>query len=465
MSQQITDVVAPASPGDLVERLRTAPTSAQNGPIILTYHDVGHSSSPYTLAPENFASQMRLLRDAGWTTVGSAQIEDWLQGKPFPPHAVAITFDDGARGVWKYADPILAANGQRAIAFIITGFVGTRAPYYMTWAELAQMQASGRWDLEAHTHVGHVQVPTDAAGDQGPFLTSREYLPALGRAETLDEYVNRVRSDLAESKRQLVAHGFPEPRLFAYPFSAYAQDDTGSHLTDIVKSLFDAAMLDQAGVAASTSTADLADRHLTRMDTTADESLEGWTDKLIQGSPLDPADSTPFSRPESWAAPNESPLPLTVVNQSAVLDPNPGEYTSRMFAPVQTRLWRKYTVDADLGNFREPDDGTTTGLIALAQDPQQLEVAVGAANFQVTEGGAENSRMLASGALPVQVSHHVTIKVETESALISVDGRQVLSVALRPAAGGFGPAGGIALSANRSHVASPVPVVSRLTVS
>ena len=76
-----------------------------------------------------------------------------------PPHSVMITFDDGAKGVWQYADPVLARYDLHATAFIITGFVGTHAPYYMTWDEIAELHDSGRWDIEAHTHLGHVQVP------------------------------------------------------------------------------------------------------------------------------------------------------------------------------------------------------------------------------------------------------------------------------------------------------------------
>ena len=45
-----------------------------------------------------------------------------------PPHAVMITFDDGAQGVWEYAEPVLKRYNMSATAFIITGFVGTHAP-------------------------------------------------------------------------------------------------------------------------------------------------------------------------------------------------------------------------------------------------------------------------------------------------------------------------------------------------
>ena len=56
---------------------------------------------------------------------------------------------------------------MHATAFIITGFVGTHAPYYMTWDQITELQNSGRWDIEAHTHLGHVRCPADPTATRG----------------------------------------------------------------------------------------------------------------------------------------------------------------------------------------------------------------------------------------------------------------------------------------------------------
>ena len=116
---------------------------------------------------------MRMIHDAGLDHPDGRPAGPVARtGEPLPPHSLMVTFDDGARGVWRFADPVLARFNQHAVAFIITGFVGTHEPYYMTWDEIADLHNSGRWDLEAHTHLGHVQVPSDANGGQGPYLTT-----------------------------------------------------------------------------------------------------------------------------------------------------------------------------------------------------------------------------------------------------------------------------------------------------
>ena len=70
-------------PGELVDRLRNTSTSPQAGPVIITYHDIGCNPSPYTVTPEDFAAQMRMIHDAGWTTLTAAQLDSlaaWSAG-------------------------------------------------------------------------------------------------------------------------------------------------------------------------------------------------------------------------------------------------------------------------------------------------------------------------------------------------------------------------------------------------
>ena len=217
---QVDTVSGPVDPA-LVAKLASLSTSPQAPPLILTYHDIGHTKDRYTVTPENFAVQMRMIHDAGWTTLTANDLSRWLAGEPMPPHGVFITFDDGTRGVWQYADPVLKRYGLHAMTFIITGFVATHAPYYMTWDQIHELQNSGRWDVEAHTHLGHVQVPSDANGHEGAFLTTAQWLPAQNRVQTDEEYYARVQGDLTECKHQFVLHNLPEPRFLAYPFSAH----------------------------------------------------------------------------------------------------------------------------------------------------------------------------------------------------------------------------------------------------
>src|SRR4029077_11114499 len=212
----------------------------------------------YTVAPRQLASHLAMLRAAGFAPVSVAQVVAWLGGRPLPPRSVVVTFDDSTKGTWTYGDPILAAAGFRAVSFVITGWVGTRQPYYLTWDELHRMQASGRWDLESHSRLGHQRLPIDASGAAtAPALINRLWLPADHRLETLDEFTARVQADLAGSRSDFVDHGLPQPQLFAYPFSAATSPTNdavaAARTTTIVRDLFAAGLVDSATPIATTA--------------------------------------------------------------------------------------------------------------------------------------------------------------------------------------------------------------------
>lgn len=195
----------------------------RNGVLVLCYHDLAaRPHNRYTVTPAAFAAQMKGLREAGFHTIDASQFARFDSGEPIalPSRPVLITFDDGAKGTWIYADRILARLSFEATVFLITADVSHHQPYYLDWSEVEAMQRSGRWSFGSHTANGHGLVASDNSGDRGPFLTNRIWLEAHDRLETLDEYRHRVSQDIDRSIAEIRAHGLPRPQLFAFPFSA-----------------------------------------------------------------------------------------------------------------------------------------------------------------------------------------------------------------------------------------------------
>jgi poly-beta-1,6-N-acetyl-D-glucosamine N-deacetylase len=193
-------------------------------PVIISYHDISPLASrelSYTVTPAAFSQQMAVLESLGAHAMSAAEFRAYTEGTPPPPRSVLITFDDGARGVYRYADRILAQYNFRATAFIISGFVGTRAPYYITWKEIDQLSKSGRWDFEAHTHVGHTRIPIDRAGTSASFVSNLAWIPSQERVETIEEHRIRLEGDLDRNLTELQDRGYAKGSLFAFPFSDY----------------------------------------------------------------------------------------------------------------------------------------------------------------------------------------------------------------------------------------------------
>jgi peptidoglycan/xylan/chitin deacetylase (PgdA/CDA1 family) len=219
-----------------------------NVPLVITYHDVHKDpQSKYTVTPPNFAAHMAMLKAAGANVIDGATFASYQKGGSLPPRSIMITFDDSTRGVWRFAEPVMREIGFPAVVFAITGYVGTHHPYYMTWKELADLSATGRWDIEAHSHLGHRSIPTDAEGGDGSFLGSFAWLPAENRLETATEYQARVTTDLDTSIAELRSRGYGKQRFMAYPFSDYGQRGQSNEkalLDDVVRPRFAASFND-----------------------------------------------------------------------------------------------------------------------------------------------------------------------------------------------------------------------------
>jgi hypothetical protein len=416
---------------------------------------------------------MQLIHDAGWTTVNTDQLHRWLDGEPVPPHSVMITFDDGAKGVWQYADPVLRRLNMHASAFIITGFVGTRQPYYMTWEEITDLHRSGRWDLQAHTHLGHVMVPVDASGAvTAPFLANRMWLPDQARLETHPEYADRVYGDLLECKRQFGMHGFPEPAFFAYPFSAHEGegDSAGTdYLRRTVSSLYRFAMLDDANLSRTSSSSDILNGLIQRMDITGSTTTDGVVAKIMAASPIDPADAEPFADPSGWVDESLNPQPVEVVNGVLTINPDPHEKVVRDYQPVRTTAWNRYSVSADLSGFID-ETWSAAGIAVLKPSshayssrlPHQLDVTVDIDTVTATD--QQGNVLLPITPVGSGFSHHLDIDVTPDVVTITVDGRPPAMINVshpvpRVVAGGF------SLFAYRQSDASPPLAFSNLEIS
>ncbi|MBI5970724.1 MAG: polysaccharide deacetylase family protein [Deltaproteobacteria bacterium] len=92
---------------------------------VFTYHHVNpNKGDMITVTPEGFGAQMRYLKEAGFTTLGMNELQDYAEGKSeVREKSVMITFDDGYLDNFVYAYPHLRANGIKATVFAVTGWM------------------------------------------------------------------------------------------------------------------------------------------------------------------------------------------------------------------------------------------------------------------------------------------------------------------------------------------------------
>lgn len=168
---------------------------------ILVYHSVRPYTAGmsrlvrrYTVPPESLDAQLRYLQQNGYTVISFESLVNAMTSASatLPAKPVVLTFDDGWEDLYRHAFPILRKYHDTATFFIFTNGIGDRD--FMTWSQLATMQAAGM-DIESHS-VSHpcLSAITDRA---------------------------RLWKEIEGSREIIASHLGRAPDIFAYPYGAY----------------------------------------------------------------------------------------------------------------------------------------------------------------------------------------------------------------------------------------------------
>ena len=122
---------------------------------ILNYHGVETAQSRYDWRREEltYVLQFEILRDQlaliaahGYQTIGLADLDQWLDGRP-EPKRIVLTFDDGHLSHYRYVMPELKKRNMTAIFFIPVALVGQDG--HMDWDQLKELSRYG-FDIGSH---------------------------------------------------------------------------------------------------------------------------------------------------------------------------------------------------------------------------------------------------------------------------------------------------------------------------
>lgn len=125
------------------------------GISILSYHSLDNLGTPLSVSPRLFEAQMAALATEGCVAFTMAQVAAQLAAhSPFPPRAVAITFDDGFANLATEGAPILAEYGLVATVYIINSMVGRVTQWTDRGAALPSLPLLGWKQIEALQGAG-----------------------------------------------------------------------------------------------------------------------------------------------------------------------------------------------------------------------------------------------------------------------------------------------------------------------
>jgi peptidoglycan/xylan/chitin deacetylase (PgdA/CDA1 family) len=192
--------------------LAAAPTraageaNATTVPILLYHRLAPTVVDSMTVSLPVFQSQLAYLKDRGYAVIPLQRLLDYLRGvaPPPPPRSVVITADDGHRSVYELMAPLLKRYGYPATLFIYPSAI-SNADYALTWAQLRELKATGRFDIQSHTYW------------HPNFIREKPKLAP-------EAYAKLVDTQLIRSREKLERESGGEITLLAWTFGLYDGD-------------------------------------------------------------------------------------------------------------------------------------------------------------------------------------------------------------------------------------------------
>lgn len=170
--------------------------------VILQYHHIDTATPSLTsTSPELFAQHLEYLHDNDFSVLA---LDDLLArvfaGEQLPSKTVAITFDDGYASVASQAAPLLEQYSFPYTVFVNPNLIGNSSDF-LSWEQIEGLREKGA--LIANHTLDH------------PHLVRRN------AEETLEQWQNRIRDQIAGAENALESQLGYSPALLAYPYGEY----------------------------------------------------------------------------------------------------------------------------------------------------------------------------------------------------------------------------------------------------
>lgn len=121
---------------------------------VLTYHRFAATAADsMTVRDDTFEAHLGVLQALDCRVIPLADLVAYRRGErsDLPPRAVALTADDAHRSQFERMAPMLRPLGWPVTLFVYPSAV-SNADYAMTWGQLAELKAGGRYTVESHTY-------------------------------------------------------------------------------------------------------------------------------------------------------------------------------------------------------------------------------------------------------------------------------------------------------------------------
>ncbi|HEC2148058.1 TPA: intercellular adhesin biosynthesis polysaccharide N-deacetylase [Staphylococcus delphini] len=211
--------------------------------LFLSIFSSSKEMSTYSVSKEEFERQIKWLKahDAHFLT--HEELIRYKREGHFPKRSVWINFDDMDESIYQNAFPILKKYNVPATGFVITGKVGAQNFHNLnlsTLAELEEMERSGLWTFQSHTHDLHSLEKGDSKMLTVPSKMLKYDLQTSN--DYIDQHFNRHETAIAYPYGQIDAQAVKTVRDsgFSYGYTleekVMSVDDDNYHIPRILVS-------------------------------------------------------------------------------------------------------------------------------------------------------------------------------------------------------------------------------------
>lgn len=213
----------------------------ENTFLSLAYHDVEDTDPDQTyvsVSTEHLIEQFAWLRENGYQPVTVDQILAASKGgKPLPPRALLLTFDDGYRSFYTRVFPLLKAYNWPAVLAPVSSWIDTPDDQtvdfggkptdrerFLTWRQIREVSRSGLVEIGAHTDALHYGILSNPQGNLEPAAAARAYDPATDTYESDRAYRARIAADVDRVTKKILRETGKKPRVWVWPYGEASGD-------------------------------------------------------------------------------------------------------------------------------------------------------------------------------------------------------------------------------------------------
>lgn len=194
-------------------------------PIIM-YHQISTRSDnlgKYILSLDQLESDLKYIKNSGFTTVDVADLIDYVSGEgKLPDKPIMLTFDDGYETGYTVLYPLMKKYGMCAVVSVIGSLADLYSQLddhndrysYMTWDEIKELSKTSEIEIQNHSYDMHYSESGKRKGI------------AKLKGESSDDYYNALYADVGKMQLLLMKKAEYKSTAIAYPFGSYTKETT-----------------------------------------------------------------------------------------------------------------------------------------------------------------------------------------------------------------------------------------------